>query len=266
MITSLLAATDLDRTLVHSARAAGPQVAGPVLGLERVRGVVTAQLTRRCAALLGELDRRALWVPATTRSVAEYRRLDLEGRLGVAPRFVVCAGGGVLLTGGELDGDWSAVVRDRLAGVAPIGEVADVLVRHLARLDVAGPVRDADGCFLVVRVRWPAGWLEELAAECDVRGWRVVAHGEKVHVLPAALTKGAAVEEVRRRTGARRVVAAGDSPLDADMLEAADAGIQPVDGRLHTAGRGFAHVAVTTTTGLAAGEEIAAWLLAQTEV
>ena len=32
------------------------------------------------AALLGELDQRALWVPATTRTVAEYRRLDAEAR------------------------------------------------------------------------------------------------------------------------------------------------------------------------------------------
>ncbi|GAA4896356.1 HAD family hydrolase [Actinomycetospora straminea] len=267
MRAPVLVATDLDRTLVHSARAAGPPGAAPVVRLEQRRGVVTAQLTHRAAALLAELDRRALWVPATTRTVAEYRRLDLEGRLGVAPRCVVCANGGVLLVDGEPDGDWAAVVRDRLAPAAPIGEVGTVLARHLDRLDGAGPVRDADGCFLVVRAGrsagWSAGWLEDLAGECATRGWRVVVHGDKVHVLPVALTKGAAVAEVRGRTGARRVVAAGDSPLDADVLEAADAGIQPVDGRLHGAGRRFAHVAVTAAAGLAAGEEIAAWLVAQ---
>jgi predicted mannosyl-3-phosphoglycerate phosphatase (HAD superfamily) len=261
----VLVATDLDRTLVHSARAAGPPIAAPVVDLEQRRGVVTARLTRRTAALLGELDRRALWVPATTRTVAEYRRLDLEGRLGVAPRFVVGAGGGVLLVDGEPDHTWAAAVRDRVAAAAPIGEVGAVLARHLARLAGAGAVRDADGCFLVVRAGWSPAWLRGLAGECAARGWRVVAHGEKVHVLPVALTKGAAVAEVRRRSGARRVVAAGDSPLDADMLEAADAGIQPVDGRLHAAGRRFAHVAVTTAAGLAAGEEIAGWLVAQVD-
>ena len=69
--------------------------------------------------------------------------------------------------------------------------------------------------------------------------------------------------EVRERVAAARLLAAGDSPLDADLLLAADAGIQPADGALHAAGWRAAHVAVTRGVGLAAGEEIAAWLLAR---
>ncbi|MFC5139347.1 HAD family hydrolase [Actinomycetospora rhizophila] len=245
----IIAATDLDRTLVHSARAAGPVVPESVVCLERRGDVPTAMLTPRTAADLVTLDRHATWVPATARTVAEYRRLDLPSRLGVAPRFAVCAGGGVLLVDGEPDASWAREVRRRLAVSAPPAEVA----RRL------GTARDADGCFLVARraqVR-----LDGLAAWCAERGWRVDVDRAKVHVLPVALTKSAAVAEVRRRTGAAHLLAAGDSPLDADLLAAADAGIQPVDGRLHASGWRADHVAVTTGSGLAAGEEIAAWLV-----
>ncbi|MDD7936898.1 HAD family hydrolase [Actinomycetospora lutea] len=244
----IVAATDLDRTLVHSARAAGPVVPGSVVCLERRGDVVTAMLTPRAAADLVALDRRACWVPATTRTVAEYRRLDLARGLGVAPRFAVCANGGVLLVDGEPDPAWAAEVRRRVATAAPLAEVA----RRL------GAVRDADGCFLVARSADVE--LDGLAAWCAARGWRVDVDREKVHVLPVAVTKSAAVAEVRRRTGAARLLAAGDSPLDADLLAAADAGVQPVDGRLHASGWRAGHVAVTAGTGLAAGEEIAAWL------
>jgi hypothetical protein len=263
---STLVATDLDRTLVHSARAAGPDVPGDVLCLERRRGVATAMLTRRTAATLVELARRAIWVPVTTRSVAEFRRLRVGSAVGVTPRFAVCASGGVLLVDGAPDPTWEARVRVLLADGASVAEAADLFARHLARLDPAttGPVRDADGVLLVARVADPAsGWLDELAADCDARGWRVATHGAKVHLVPARLDKSVAVAEVRERVAAVRLLAAGDSPLDADLLLAADAGVQPVDGALHAAGWCAAHVAVTAGIGLAAGEEIAAWLLAR---
>lgn len=256
----VLAATDLDRTLVHSARAAGPVEPGTTVRLEQRHGAVTAQLAHRTAAALAALDRHALWVPATTRSVAQYRRLDLDRRLGVAPRFVVCANGGVLLVDGEPDPAWAAALGRLLEASAPRAEVTGHLAGHLARLEAPGPVRDVDGRLLVVRARHPAGWLDELVAWCEPHGWRVDAHRDEIRLLPAALTKSAAVAEVRRRTGASRLVAAGDSPLDADLLLAADAGITPVDGRLHAAGWRADHVAVTAAGGLGAGEEIAAWL------
>jgi len=263
---STLVATDLDRTLVHSARAAGPDVPGDVLCLERRRGVPSAMLTRRTAATLVELAREATWVPATTRSVAEFRRLRLGPAAGITPKYAVCASGGVLLVDGAPDPVWEARVRDVLAGGAPVAEAADLFARHLARLDpgTTGPVRDADGVLLVARVAHPSTeWLDELAADCGARGWRVSRHGAKLHLLPARLDKSLAVAEVRERVAAAWLLAAGDSPLDADLLHTADAGVQPVDGALHAAGWRAAHVAVTRGVGLAAGEEIAGWLLAR---
>lgn len=264
---STLVATDLDRTLVHSARAEGPSVPGEVVRLEHRDGVPTASLTRRTAATLVALDGVATWVPATTRSVAEYRRLALGPGLGVAPRYAVCANGGVLLVDDGTDPAWADRVRRALADVAPVAEVAGLLARHLALLPpaAAGPVRDADGVVLVVGVAdRPAGWLDALAAQCAGRGWRVEAHHRrKIHLLPSGLDKSTAVAEVQERVGAARLLAAGDSPLDAGLLLAADAGIQPADGALHAAGWRAGHVAVTAGVGLRAGEEIAAWLLAR---
>lgn len=260
-----LAATDLDRTLLHSDRAAGPAPAAEVVRLERRGEVATASLLRGTAAALVALEQRATWLPVTTRSVAQYRRLGLGPRLGLAPRHVACANGGVLLVDGVPDATWAARMARVLAAAAPRAEVAELLAGRLALLPPgsAGPVRDADGVLLVVRVRCPPTWLDELVDRCGARGWRVAVHGEKLHLLPAPLTKVAAAEEVRRRVGATRLLAAGDSPLDAELLLAADAGIQPVDGRLHAEGWRAPHVAVTAGSGLRAGEEIAGWLAAQ---
>jgi hypothetical protein len=259
-----LVATDLDRTVVHSARAAGPAAPHELIDLEQRRGVATASMLRSTAAGLAELAHHATWVPATARSVAEYRRLDLAGRLGIAPRYVVCASGGVLLVDGLRDPAWTARVADVLAAAAPSDEIADLAARHLARLapDTAGPVRGVDGVLLVGRVRCSVSGLDGLEAQCAELGWRTIAHDDKVHLLPAPLTKLAAVEEVQRRVGATRLLAAGDSPLDAELLGAADAGIQPIDGRLHRQGWEATHIAVTRSAGVQAGHEIVHWLTA----
>lgn len=262
---SVLVCTDLDRTLIYSRRAAGDVTASAMRCVEIVDGAEISFLTRRAAATLRALDRAALWVPATTRTTTQYRRVRLprvrEGG------YALCANGGVLLADGVPDRDWAARVREVVAASAPIEEVTTELRRRAALLadGAVGPVRDAEGLFryvVVDRSLLPTGWVEDFTGWCRARRWRTSLQGRKFYCLPADLTKSAAVRELARRLEAHAVLAAGDSMLDADLLEAADAGIRPAHGELETAGWGREHVAVTTTTGARAGEEIARWLLA----
>jgi hydroxymethylpyrimidine pyrophosphatase-like HAD family hydrolase len=84
-----------------------------------------------------------------------------------------------------------------------------------------------------------------------------------VYCLPDNLTKAAAAAEVARRACTERMLAAGDSLLDVELLEAAQASIRPAHGELHDSGWTSPSTTVTTTRGIAAGQEITAWLLSQ---
>jgi hypothetical protein len=57
-------------------------------------------------------------------------------------------------------------------------------------------------------------------------------------------------------------VAAGDSLRDRDMLAAVAAGVRPAHGELHDRGWHAEHVTVTDASGVRAGEQIAARLIA----
>ncbi|MGH3494495.1 MAG: hypothetical protein ACRDRL_27490, partial [Sciscionella sp.] len=82
----------------------------------------------------------------------------------------------------------------------------------------------------------------------------------KIYWLPNELTKYAAVAEIAHRIGASRILAAGDSLLDVDLLQRADAAIAPRHGELHSSGWSAApHVRRTACSGLLAGEEIVEW-------
>ncbi|MBV6695992.1 HAD family hydrolase [Kitasatospora aureofaciens] len=268
---SALVVSDLDRTLIYSNPALALDVpdrlAPRLLSVEVYEGRAHSFLTEQAAAMLADLAREAWLVPATTRTVAQYERVNLPGPTpGWVPPYAICGNGGQLLVDGVPDRDWRAGITARLAASsAPLAEV----VEHLARSadpewTRARRVADELFAYLVVeRAQVPDGWLDDLTGWCAERGWTVSLQGRKVYAVPAHLRKSAALAEVVRRTGASTVLAAGDSLLDADLLLAADAAWRPGHGEL--ADRGWTAPGVTALeeVGVAAGEEIVRRFLAR---
>ncbi|AWK08362.1 HAD family hydrolase [Streptomyces spongiicola] len=258
-MTSLIT-SDLDRTLIYSAaalRLTGPDAMAPrLLCVEVYESKPLSYMTEAAAALLGELAGHAVFVPATTRTREQYARIRLPGP---APRYAICANGGHLLVDGESDRDWQRAVAARLAGeCASLAEIR----AHL--LDAADPAwllkeRVAEDLFaylVVERPLLPDDWIGELSAWAETKGWTVSLQGRKVYAVPKPLTKSAAVRELVRRTGAERVLAAGDSLLDADLLLAADHAWRPGHGELADTCWAPRHVTALPERGVAAGEEI----------
>ncbi|WP_433478166.1 HAD family hydrolase [Spirillospora sp. CA-142024] len=261
---TVLVCCDLDRTLIYSAAAFGldgPDETMPrLLCVEFYQGAPLSYLTEPAARTLEALSTAATFVPTTTRTPEQYRRVHL---LEKPPSYAICANGGHLLVDGEDDPEWAATVRNRVSdGCAPLADVQD----HLTRVsgDFVLKRRTASGLFaytVVDRASLPSGWVEDLTGWCAERGWRTSLQGRKVYCLPACLSKAAAAEEVARRTGASTMLAAGDSLLDIELLEAAARSIRPAHGELHDTGWTSPDTAVTAARGIAAGEEIAHWLL-----
>ncbi|WP_232663559.1 HAD family hydrolase [Pseudonocardia sp. TRM90224] len=254
---------DMDRTVIYSAAALDLRVpdheAPRLLCVEIYQGAPLSFLTEDAVAALQRLQSRAVVVPTTTRTPEQLARIRLPG---TAPRYAIASNGGHLLVDGVPDGDWAATVRARLAGCAPLAEIES----HLAAS--GGPfllrLRTASDLFayaVVDRAALPSGWVEALARWCGPRGWRVSLQGRKVYAVPEPLTKSAAAHEVVARCGGGPLLAAGDSLLDADLLEAADAAIRPAHGELADAGFTRDHLAVTVNTGVLAGTELLEWLV-----
>ena len=85
-----LVACDLDQTLIFSRRSfrLPPGAAEPELVLvERLNGEPAAFMTATAFAGIAELARQAVLVPVTTRTLDQYRRVDV----GVTPPFAVAA-------------------------------------------------------------------------------------------------------------------------------------------------------------------------------
>ncbi|GAA2930299.1 HAD family hydrolase [Kitasatospora cinereorecta] len=260
-----LVASDLDRTLIYSAAAlqlAMPDEEAPrLLCVEVYDHKPLSYMTEKAAALLAELARTTVFVPTTTRTREQYGRIHLPGP---APRYAICANGGHLLVDGVSDPDWQVRVAGRLADEC--ASLAEVRAHLLATADPAWLLKErvAEGVFVylvVERQALPEGWVKELAAWADPRGWTVSLQGRKIYAVPRPLTKSAAMAEVARRCGATTTLAAGDSLLDADLLLAADHGWRPGHGELADSGWTAPNTDRLRHRGVAAGEEILRRLL-----
>jgi hydroxymethylpyrimidine pyrophosphatase-like HAD family hydrolase len=256
----MIICVDLDRTLIYSANALDLGTETPrLLCVEIYQGAPLSYMTETAAALLRTLQAHV--VPTTTRTPEQLARVRLPGP---PASYAIASNGGHLIVDGAPDRGWSAQVAARLAGCAPLAEVD----AHLQA--TAGPfvlaLRAASGLFayaVVDRAALPDGWVEALATWCAPRGWAVSLQGRKVYAVPRPLTKAAAAAEVRHRLGGGELLAAGDSLLDADLLDVADAAIRPAHGELAEAGFTRDHLTVTTNTGVRAGEEMLAWMHAR---
>lgn len=256
----VMVASDLDRTLIYSANSmalVGSDHLAPRMVVAEVYDAAPLSfMTRAAEALLEGVVEQSTFVPVTTRTQAQFSRVQLPG---AGQGYAVTTNGAVLLHDGEPDADWSGHIQRSLGSdCAPLDAVLRRLTGGSAHPAVLR-VRTAEDFFvyaIVDREALPADYLDELAAWCGVRGWTTSLQGRKLYCVPAPITKEAAVAEVRQRTGAGLLVAAGDSRLDAGFLELADVAIRPAHGELESDGYSRANLTVASAPGVLAGEEI----------
>ncbi len=218
---------DLDNTLIYSYKRfhSGQVLAVPGRCVERYNGRKGAFMSERSWELLREISKKVPVVPVTTRTVEQYRRVDLG--IGDIPYALVCNGGVLLADGGE-DGAW---YRESLGMIRDcrreLEEAAKRLEKDAYR---CFEIREIQGLFLFTKFT-KSGLAEESAArlrrELNSSFAEVFCSGAKVYVMPKMLTKGTGILRLKKKLGADRIIAAGDSELDIPMLECADVGIAP---------------------------------------
>lgn len=266
MSAAALVACDLDRTLIYSKSAlwlSGADKDAPAMVVAEVYdGAPLSYMTRTAQELLGELKRAATFVPATTRTQAQYERVQLPGPM---PEYAITSNGGVLLHHGVPDAAWNAELAALMgASCAPLESIE----AHLSRPEFSPWIlrlRRAEDLFayaIVDRDAMPASFLAELEELCASGGWTVSVQGRKLYCVPAPINKADALAEIARRTGAGTVIAAGDSLLDQGMLELAQLSFRPLHGELHDAGFAAPQLRLTSQRGILAGEEILREILA----
>lgn len=227
----LLLATDLDGTLFRSERDRRPGDTA----VDTAHGRACAFMSAESAEYLRRLQRTAVLVPVTTRSIEQYRRICWPD--GCQPQLAVVANGGVLLREGSPDPEWS----EEMAGAcAEYGERMAEIAAQIRLLPGVRRCRISDRMFVSASFALPAQ-VRRASDMLDARPLQQFASGRKLYLLPPGLNKGAAVRRLRLRLETAEslslLVGAGDSALDLPLLHEADVAIAPVELARQLSGR-----------------------------
>ncbi|MBD2869395.1 HAD family hydrolase [Paenibacillus arenilitoris] len=254
----MIFASDLDQTLIYSARSKGNIEIEDMVPVELYEGRHISYMTKPALGKLRELGSMLSFVPVTTRIPAQYDRIfGIKEQL--RPRYAIVSNGGAIFEEGRIDREWDRHVREAVktycAGSAEMGEL-------FAKIASPSWVKSTDLCddlfysIVVERDSLPLDQLEELRRQAVELGWSYSLQGRKIYLVPEKVSKGAALRYVKEKLASAYVYAAGDSLLDESLLLAADYAIAPAHGELGRVYDSHPHIRFTEARGAYAAEEL----------
>ncbi|MBW4085656.1 HAD family hydrolase [Paenibacillus sp. S150] len=258
----MIYASDLDRTLIYSPNAIGvPEDSPGLVPAEVIGGRTASYISQHALEVLQELASKIIFMPVTTRTLAQYRRINLFQET-VIPDYAVTSNGGNILVNGAVDLEWRAAVGNLVEQGSAAAEETKQLVRSVVRAEWIISERYCDELFytfVVQRDLLPMDEVTRLAEHLNGLGWRLSLQGRKLYVVPEAVNKSDAILHVRRTVHSEPMVASGDSLLDKSLLASADYAIAPCHGEIFAeqqAGLVKLEYPFTKRAGVFAGDEI----------
>ena len=200
----ILFACDLDNTLIHSHKHRREDD----ICIEIYEGREQSFISRRALDLLKRISGKILFIPVTTRSITQYRRIFWAEDF--LPRYSVVANGAYLLDGDKQENFLREVATPYETEINRQLASADKNIFTIARI--------VDESFLFLRCRDDID-PEGISFDTNL----TVQHtGKKIYLFPPLLNKGEALKLLKKIFSPDKVIAAGDSAIDLPMLEVAD--------------------------------------------
>ena len=196
----MLFASDLDNTLIHSFKKTKK---GDVC-VEYKDGKEVSFMPYEGHQLLKKIVTKCEFVPVTTRSLEQYRRIDL----GIVPKYAIVDNGAILLIDGKVDKEW----------LAETEKLIEIKLPSIVENDLFTQIRHVDDFFIFLKSDNPTEALIYLESFICKQNFMICAIRNKVYVIPKKLNKGLAIDRLCKRLGKTFVISSGDSKLDISIL------------------------------------------------
>ena len=211
--------TDLDNTIIYSYK---HDIGNEKMNVEIYKEREISFISNHTYELLKKVNEEFLIIPTSTRTIEQYERIDLK--IGTFKYALVC-NGSVLLVDGKKDKDWyEESLRLAKPSNLEVKKALEYLENDKRRIF---ELRHIEDLFVFTKCDEAETVVNELRKYLDKNLVNVFNNKEKVYVLPTSLSKGKAIERLRKYLKVEFIIAAGDSEFDISMVEAADVGLVP---------------------------------------
>lgn len=214
----ILLACDLDNTMIYSHKHRKPED----ICVEILKEKEQSFMTPKAYDMLKELSEKVEVVPVTTRSMEQYRRINLSS--GDNVKYAITTNGAILLENDEIQQEWRAGVQKDIDDY--MDEIL-ALMPEFTDTDKFEKCRIVDESYLFVYCN-PDFDIEACADYYRTKtNMEIGTTGRKLYFFPTEISKGNAVKKIKNLLEPSLLVCAGDSPIDASMLELADIAVVP---------------------------------------
>lgn len=272
----MMFASDLDRTLIYSNRALAHLHNNQEMNVRPVEFIDHQPITfisEQCLYLLKQLSRELLFVPVTTRSIEQYKRIHIfQQELPV--QYAVTTNGANIFYKNQPLHDWNLKLIENLkTEAAAIPELLDTLSPFLKEINGRLKIVEDLFVYLILEQTIELSLKSALFEAVSPLGWKVSLQGRKLYFMPNLISKGNAVQYIAEREGIQPQFGAGDSLFDDDFLQICSHRFVPAHGELvHEIGTKDSKkpmgndskspfYEITNAKGIAAGEEIVSRIL-----
>ena len=211
--------TDLDNTIIYSYK---HDIGNEKMNVELYKEREISFISNHTYELLKKVKEEFLVIPTSTRTIEQYERINLK--IGTFKYALVC-NGSVLLVDGKKDKDWyEESLRLAKPSNLEVKKALEYLENDKRR---TFELRYIEDLFVFTKCYKSETVVNELRKHLDKSLVNVFNNKEKVYVLPTLLSKGKAIERLKKYLKVEFIIAAGDSEFDISMVEAADVGLVP---------------------------------------
>lgn len=215
----ILFASDLDNTLIHSYKKTNTGICVDIKDNKEM-----SFMSQRSYDMLQIISKKVEFLPITTRSLDQYKRLRLLK--GKFPKYAITSNGGILLVDNVIDEEWykgSKLIVDE--SMEDLQKSLNILKKDPM---ITLHSRVVDGLFVFAKTKDADFTKNKLKEKLDLNKVVIKRHKDKIYILPKELNKGTALKRAKNILGYDFVIGAGDSMFDVPMLQHSNIPIVPL--------------------------------------
>jgi hydroxymethylpyrimidine pyrophosphatase-like HAD family hydrolase len=254
---NMMFGTDLDNTIIYSKKHIQDENLENLIAVDHYNGDETSFVTQRTYELVCEMVKRGFFIPVTTRTVKQYRRISIFQEF--QPKYAVTTSGAKIFVDGNEWKSWSQQIDQKLERLRFLPhQVFQWVTETLSNQSILH-YRFSDDYFWSFVLDLDLVESNEIVSLneklCNTE-WRLSFQGRKLYIIPKFIDKWEALQCIADMEDGHLIYSAGDTFLDHSMVFNAHRGFVPRDSELMNYVGKSDSILITEEKGLLAGEEI----------
>ncbi|WP_027626727.1 HAD family hydrolase [Clostridium lundense] len=228
----MIFASDLDRTLIYSNFFLKPDITNTVLVESKAEKQIS-HMTEKSLKLLNIINKKILFIPTTTRTTEQFKRISIFNN-SIPLKYAVVANGAIILKNGLVDLHWQNYILSQMKNLIPPIELIHKC-RFFLDSEYVNSYRCCDNSFLYAVLKSyliTSEDFEKLILIANREGYLVTRNTKKVYMIPNFINKWSPIKYIMEIENEDKLIAAGDSYLDLPLLNNSTHGIIPSHGEL----------------------------------